>query len=158
MARILSALPAALLAASRGASANQYYRGLREVGMGARRAEVLQLFKLARAVWNESGDEIFRDITTTPHGDEILPWPSRRATGLRQNVTLIYRDRTTGTISRTNWSTVTEDGIAREQAMASAIDAYSPHAESYGQDLIGAVHTGSYRYTPLMSSSDDISG
>jgi hypothetical protein len=131
-------------------SANAYYRELRDLGIAARRSEVLQLFKLSRGLVATAGDEMFRDISKVPQENELSPWPTKKATGVRQNVSLIYRDRITGTLNRTMWSTTSENGVTRETAMASAIDAYSEHADAYGQDLIGAVHTGAYRYGPLL--------
>ena len=149
MPAILEALPAALQAARAGMSANEFGRWLTTIGMGARRAEVLGLYREARRLVRDSPDEIFRDITKAPTVSETIAWPSRKSTKLRQNVTLVYRDRVTGTIRSTKWSSTGEQAIKRETAMASAISAYGPHAEEYGQDLIGAVHTGSYRYTPF---------
>lgn len=148
MASILGSFNAALSAANRGLSANAFAAELRQAGAGARRAEVLNLYRLARQITQQSGQEIYRDITQTPTQADIVQWPSRGATGVRQNVSLIYRDRTTGQLLRTYYSVTTENGIPREQAVATAIDTYSSHAEEYNQDLIGAVHTGAYRYTP----------
>lgn len=149
MPRILGAFPAALNAASEGMSANAFYRSLQDLGVGARRSEVLQLYKIAVGIVARNPEEPFRDITQAPAGHETVPFPTRHATGVRQVVTLTYRDRTTGHIQQTFWSTVSPNGITRETAMATAIDAYSEHAEAYDQDLIGAVHTSSYILTPF---------
>lgn len=149
MPRILGAFPAALNAASEGISANAFYRRLQELGIGARRSEVLSLYKIAAGIIARSPEEPFRDVTQVPTGEHLLPFPTRHATGVRQVVTLTYRDRTTGHIQQTFWSTVSQNGITRETALATAIDAYSEHAESYDQDLIGAVHTSAYALTPF---------
>lgn len=149
MPAILGALPAALLSARGGQSANAFYRELQSLGMGARRSEVLALHKLAVGIVTRSPDEPFRDITKIPAGHEMQPWPTKKATGIMQNVTLVYRDRITGTILNTYWRNTSENGIKRETAMATAINAYSDHAESYNQDLIGAVHTSSYNMVPF---------
>lgn len=148
MPRVLGLLPSALIAARGGLSANAYYRELRDLGIAARRSEVLDLYKSARSIVAGSQDEPFRDIYSIPAGTEVTAWPSKKSTGLSQTVTLLYRDKTTGKINQTWWRTVTPNGITREEALATAIDAYSEHAESYGQELIGAVHTSSYRLTP----------
>lgn len=149
MARILGLFPSSLIAARQGMSANAYYRELRSLGLAARRSEVLALYKLSTSLVATSGEEPFRNIGVAPNPSELQPWPTKSATGIRQNVTLVYRDRVTGTIKRTYWSMSSEAGIAREEAMSRAINAYSEHAESYGQDLIGAVHTGAYQYAPF---------
>lgn len=148
MARILGLFPAALSAARGGMSANAFYREQQSLGMGARRTEVLQLFKVARGIISRTEEEPFRNRSVAPTQEEIGQWPSRTKTGVVQRVTLTYRDRTTGQIKQTYWATTNESPITREQAIAEAIDAYSEHAESYEQDLIGAVHTSAYNLVP----------
>lgn len=148
MARVLGLFPSALIAARGGMSANAYYKELRELGIAARRAEVLSLFKIAKGITVGSPDEPFRDISAVPTSSELSVWPSRKAEGIAQTVTLTYRDMITGQINQTWWRTVTPNGITREEALATAIDAYSEHAESYNQELIGAVHTSAYQLTP----------
>ena len=155
MAKVLGLLPSALVAARNGQSANQFYRDLRAVGLAARRSEVLELYKFARGITSRSPDEPFRDITRAPTGAEITPWPTRKATGIRQQVTLLYRDRTTGQISQTYWATNNTNPVTRELAMAQAVSAYSAHADEYDQDLIGAVHTGSYQNSPTALTDDN---
>lgn len=151
MPRILGLFPSSLIAAKADMTANAYYRELQSLGIAARRSEVLSLYKLSRSIVATAPDEPFRNIGQVPSENELSVWPTKRATGIRQNVSLIYRDRATGAIRRTFWSTSSENGITREEAMAQAIDVYSEHAERYKQDLIGAVHTGAYRYTPFMA-------
>lgn len=148
MARILGLFPSALIAARGGLSANAYYRELRDLGIAARRSEVLSLFKIAKSITTGSPDEPFRNIYDVPTSDELTTWPSKKSEGVAQTVTLTYRDMTTGQIQQTWWRTVTANGITREEALATAIDAYSEHAESYNQEIIGAVHTSAYRMTP----------
>jgi len=130
-------------------SANAFVRQLQSQGLGARRGELLQLYKVATGIVSRTADEPFRPLGAVPSGDELATWPSRTATGVAQTVTLTYRDRTTGTIKQTWYRSVTPNGITREEAIATAIDAYSEHAESYEQDLIGAVHTSAYNLTPF---------
>lgn len=148
MARILGLFPSALIAARGGLSANAYYNELRDLGIAARRSEVLSLFKIAKSITTGSPDEPFRNIYDVPTSDELTTWPSKKSEGVAQTVTLTYRDMTTGQIQQTWWRTVTPNGITREEALATAIDAYSEHAESYNQEIIGAVHTSAYRMTP----------
>jgi hypothetical protein len=118
--------------------------------MGIRRGEALSLFKYARSITTASPEEPFRDISQAPSGSEIGTQITRKATGIRQNVSLLYRDKTTGKIKQTFWSTTGSSPLTREEAIATAIDAYSEHAERYNQDLIGAVHTGAYNLVPPM--------
>lgn len=150
MARVLGALPAALIAARGGMSANAFIRELQSQGYGARRSELLQLYRTATSIVARTPDEPFRPLGGVPSGSELGTWPSRNATGVAQTVSLTYRDRTTGTIKQTWYRTVSPNGITREAAIAEAIDAYSEHAESYEQDLIGAVHTSAYNLSPFV--------
>lgn len=149
MPSIIGALGAAINAASAGMSANAFYRELRALGMGARRSEVLQLYKLANGIVSRNPDEPFRDIRQPPSAADMAAWPTRKAEGVQQVVTLIYRDRVTGHILPTYYRMSSSEGVARETAMATAINAYSDHADSYEQDLVGAVHTSVYRLTPF---------
>jgi hypothetical protein len=149
MPAILGLFPSALIGAKNGMSANAFVKEMRDLGMGARRAEMLSLYRIAKSIVVKSPDEAFQDITQVPSGDSVLEWPSKGATGIRQVVTLVYRDRTTGAQKVTHWSTTSPEGITREQAMATAINAYSDHADAYNQDLIGAVHSSAYQYVPF---------
>lgn len=149
MPAILGALGAALNAAREGMSANAFDRELRSLGMGARRSEVLNLYRIANAIVSKNPEEPFRDITQAPNAEHMSPWPTKRAEGVQQVVTLIYRDRITGKILPTYYRVSSPEGIIRETAMATAINAYAEHAEAYNQDLVGAVHTSSYRLTPF---------
>jgi hypothetical protein len=149
MARILAALPAALEAVNNGMSANAFDKQLRELGMGARRSEVLALYKAASGILARAPSEPFQDIRLNPAANPLPEWPTSKATGIHQTVALLYRDRTTGAILQTYWGTSSELGITREEAMATALNAYSDHAEEYNQDLIGAVHIASYQNVPM---------
>lgn len=145
MARILGLFPAALTAARSEMSANAFAREVQSQGLGARRSEVLALYRVARGIVARNAEEPFRPQQSVPQGDEMGIWPVKNPSGIMQTVTITYRDRATGQIKQTWWSTVTPNGITRERAVAQAIDAYSEHAEAYEQDLIGAVHTSAYR-------------
>jgi hypothetical protein len=109
---------------------------------------MLQLWRIAKDIATHSPGEMFKDISATPHGSDIKDWPSKKATGIVQNITLTYRDKATGDIKRTFYRTKGTEAISREQAVAQAIDAYTDASERYGQELIGAVHTSTYNLVP----------
>lgn len=136
-------------AVQQGMSANAFDRQLRELGLGARRSEVLALYKAAAGIVSRSPSEPFQDIRQNPASNPLPEWPTAKATGIHQTVALIYRDRTTGAILQTYWGTSSELGVTREEALATAINAYSDHADEYNQDLIGAVHIASYQNVPM---------
>lgn len=148
MAKVLGLFRSALGAAARGMSEAAWEREARGLGMGARSSEMLQLWRIAKKITVASPTEIFKDISLKPSGDDIQAWPSKNATGIVQNISITYRDKATGAIKQTFYRTKGTDSISREQAIAMAIDAYAAAAERYGQELIGAVHTSTYRLTP----------
>lgn len=148
MPRILGLLPSALLAARQGATASEYYAALRSRGMAPRSSEAYRLYGIAKNIVSRSGDEPFKPIDQVPTGEDLVAWPSKGATGVSQTVSLTYRDKATGVLKQTWWRTVSPNGITREQAVSTAIDAYAEHADRYGQDLVGAVHTSAYLLTP----------
>ena len=153
MPAILGLFPSALISVQGGQSANGWIRTMRSIGLGARRSEMLELYSLARGIVSRSPDEIFRDITQVPTASEIQVWPTRKATGFIQTVTLIYRDRTTGKLNQTYWKTSNVTPMRRETAMATAVSAYSFQAERYNQDLVGAVHTSTYQQVPFAAAA-----
>lgn len=148
MPRILGLLPSALVAARNGMSTRAYYQALRNLGIAPRQSEVGKLMGVARQIVTATPNEPFRPINQVPSGSDLGVWPSRNATGIAQTVSLVYRDQATGQLHQTWWRTVTPQGITREQAIATAINAYDENAERYGQDLIGATHTSAYTLVP----------
>jgi hypothetical protein len=152
MVAILALFPSALQAASRGISESQWERETRAQGMGARSSEMGKLFAIAVSVVTAQPSDPFKPQHLAPTASELQAWPTKKATGIRQNVTLTYRNRATGAIKQTWWSTIGDVAITREQATAMAVAAYADTAEAYEQDLIGAVHTSAYRMTPDLFS------
>jgi hypothetical protein len=149
MARVLALFPSALYAASQRMSQAAFERYARSLGMGARNTEMRELFRIAQGIVARSPESPYADPFAIPAGNEVQPWPTKSATGVRQNVVITYRDRTTGKILKTYYSVHSENGIARDEAVAKGIDAYASHADRYNQDLIGAIHTSSYRNVPF---------
>lgn len=149
MARVLGLLPAALVAARGGMSFSAFQRQQVALGEGARTSEMRALWRYAQTIVNRAHDDPFAEQSAIPAANELTPWPTKAATGIKQVVTLIYRDKTTGTITHTYYNVVSPQGVARSDAIAKAISAYSDHTEEYKQDLIGAVHTGAYNLQPF---------
>lgn len=148
MARVLGLWNSALRAARGGMNASQWYEQLRRQGIAPRSSEAYALFKIAVQVHSTAGQELTRDQTVVPRPGPNDSWPSRKARGIRQGVTLTYRNRTTGTNVVSYWSVISEKGITRQEAVQRAIAAYADHAEAYDQDLIMAVHSSAKRLVP----------
>lgn len=152
MARVLGLFPAALNAARSGGSANAFYRELQAEGIAPRRSEALQLFKIARNVIDKSAGEVFKPTSAVPTAGDIAQWPTKIRSGIIQNVTVTLRDKTTGTVTSKPLSIKVEQAITRDAAIAKAVDLASEHADSYNQEIIGAVHTSTYELSPDLLS------
>lgn len=148
MARVLGLFPAALTAARGGMSANKFYSQLRDLGIAPRRAEALQLFKIASNVVAKGAEEPFRNQQSVPTASEIAQWPTRVRAGIMQNVAVTFRDKTTGQLTSKPLSIKTEHGITRQEAIAKAIDMASEHSDAYNQEIVGAVHVATYELSP----------
>ena len=149
MARILGLWPSALRAARAGITAQEWYKILQVQKLAPRRSEANTLFRHAVAMVASSGDEIGKRQSERPRISDMEVWPTKTATGVRQTVTMLYRDRTTGHIQQTFWSVTSPKGITRREAVSRAIDAYATNADAYNQDLIMAVHSSARRMVPL---------
>lgn len=152
MARILGLWNSALKAARGGMTASQWYSALRTQGVAPRSSEAFALFRVAVKVAAGGGNETSREQSAVPRPGPGDIWPTKNATGIRQNVTLAYRNRATGVITQTYWSTISEKGVTRQEAVEAAINSYSDHADEYDQDLIMAVHSSAYRLRPDLFS------
>lgn len=149
MARALGLFPAALIAARGNMGANAFYNELRTLGVAPRRSEALALYRTAKGVVSVEGNDVYEDPNANPASGVLRDWPTKNATGIRQNVTLVYRDRATGEFSTTKYSVVSDNGITRNEAVNEAVAAYSDQAENYDQDLISAVHTSAFQFAPF---------
>lgn len=149
MARVLGLLPSALIAAAQNAGAGAYYGVLRALKSAPRTSEAYALYRVAKSITSAAGTDVFQPLNQNPASNTLPIFPTKVATGFRQNVSLVYRDRTTGQISKTYFSVTSETGMTRESAISKAIAAYADQAEAYNQDLIGAVHTSAYQLMPM---------
>lgn len=149
MARILAAFPSALIAAREGMSANAFYRQLQSLGMGARRSEVLALYRASKSILSLSPEEPFRDIRQVPVGNEIGVWPTRKATGYSQTVAMTFRNKITGEIILRHSSVSSEQPMVRETAMAHVLRVWTAGEQSLEMQLIGAVHVSTRHKVPM---------
>lgn len=152
MARILGAFPAALIAARGGMSIRAFQRELRAAGMGARDTEVSALYKLAQQTLQRSGDDLFGNPDLVPDLETAKPWPTISATGVKQAVEITYRQKGTGILVTVPYQVTSENGVTRQEAIETAVNAYASQAERYNQELVGAVHTKTFRLVPSVIS------
>jgi hypothetical protein len=148
MAKIHGLLPYALIAAREGATTRQFGAAMRALGLGARSSEMEKLMSIAKGILAADKEEPFRDIRFAPLPSEMKEWSTKSATGVRQNVAVIVRERVTGQLRVVPYSAYSDTGVTREQAMAAAINAYSGRNEQYNSDVIGTIHRATLRYVP----------
>ena len=142
-------LGSAIRAAQEGKSAGAWLRALRAVGAGIRRAVGLELYKIARGIAAEAGQEPARDLDRVPSLAEMPPSPTRNSSGVIQTVRLVYREKITGNLREVYHNTKSENGVSRQEAIDNAIQAYAAHSEEYQNTLVGAVHTSAIRLVPV---------
>jgi hypothetical protein len=138
----------ALRAAAAGLPANDFVKLLQAEGLGTRRSTVLQLYKVAKGLTVAAEGEPYANQHEVPYGSALGQWPTKKAAGIRQNVKIVYRDRTTGDYKTVPYSTITANGMTRQAAIAAAIDSYADNAERYNQDLVGAFHSSAQLMIP----------
>ena len=148
MARILGLLPSALRAARAGLSATEWYKLLRVQGLAPRRSEAYKLYAQAVGLVSNAPSEIGQPLSKKPVVSQLRPYPTAKATGVMQTVTLLYRNNTTGTVNQVFYRVTSKTGVTRSKAIKQAIEAYAGSAENYDQEMIGAVHSSAYRMEP----------
>lgn len=148
MARILDLMPSALRAARAGLSATEWYKILRVQGIAPRQSEAYKLYSQAIGLVSNAPNEIGAPLSQKPRASELPIYPTSKATGIMQTITLLYRNKTTGAINQVFYRVTSEKGVTRSKAIKTAIDAYAGQAENYDQDMIAAVHSSAYRMEP----------
>lgn len=138
----------ALRAAAAGLPANDFVKLLQAEGLGTRRSEVLKLYRIAKSLTVAAEGEPYANPGEVPSGQALGQWPTKKAGGIRQNVKLVYKDKTTGDYKVTHYSTITANGMTRNAAVAAATNAYADAAERYNQELVGAFHSSAQLMIP----------
>lgn len=141
-------MPWALAFAKAGKSASAFIREMRRLGLGARDSEMRKIFRIAQEVVSRAADEVFRPLSRKPRVSSLPPWATKYATGVRQNVQLIYRNKTTGELTSTYWSVHSDKGVTRQEAIDRAISEYSVHDQEYNSELQSALHVSAFRLVP----------
>ena len=148
MARILGLMPSALRAARAGLTATEWYKLLRVQGIAPRQSEAYKLYSQAVGLVSNAPNEIGARQSEKPRMSELSVYPTKNATGMMQTVTLMYRNKTTGTFNTVFYRVTSKTGVTRATAVKKAVDAYAGQAENYDQELIAAVHSSAYRMEP----------
>lgn len=150
MARITDVHQYVVRAAREGVTPSELLRALRAAGMGTRESELRALYKTILQQASKSKGEIYAPVNEVPDFTNAQPWVTVSKRGVSQAVEITYRQRSTGTQVTVPYRVNSETGVTRQQAIDKAIEAYKMRAEQYDQELVGAVHTKTYRLSPTV--------
>ena len=133
-----------------GLSGARMLSTLREFGIGIRRQDFYRLWGQATSVVAEAGAEPTRPLELAPTLSEITPVAAgpRAEPGVIQTVRLVYNESVTGNLRTVYYSTKSDEGMTRQEAVNAAIDAYATHSEEYETTLVAAAHTSAIRIVP----------
>ena len=88
-------------------------------------------------------------VNLRPVASEIQAWETKKAKGYIQQVEVLVRERATGQIISVPFSVSGRALVSRRNAIQQALDVYSDeNAEKYGQQILGAIYTGTYEARP----------
>lgn len=148
MARVGGTMSLAMAFAKQQKSASAFIREARKLKIGARESEMRAIYRIAQEVVSRGTTEPFQPLNRKPRYNTLPPWGTKYATGVRQNVQLVYRNNTTGELKSTYWSVHSERGITRQEAIERAIAEYSVHDQEYNSSLQSALHVSAFRLKP----------
>lgn len=115
---------------------------------------------LADSTWHRLYAEIKNSVATiteklgqgigrVPVASEIQIWETASAKGYIQQVEVLIRDRATNEIISIPFSLSGKTLRSRNTALKAALDTYRPDSVSgEGQQILGAVYTGTYEMRP----------
>lgn len=138
----------ALRAAKGAVSANAALTELKALDSGIRRQDFLALVREFRGdlALNLSG--IDRPGSRRPFTREITLVTSTVATGYTQMVDIWVKDIDTGEIFSRPYGIRTDDLMTHDDAIETALDRYSAHAEGYGQTILAGTYGGTLLWAP----------
>ena len=139
-----------LRGAQQGMSGARMLDTLRAFEIGIRRQDFYRLWGQAVSVVQEAGAEPTRPLDQAPTLNEITPVAAgpRADPGVIQTVRLVYKESVTGNLRTVYYSTKSDEGMTRQEAVNAAIDAYATHSEEYETTLVAAAHTSAIRIVP----------
>lgn len=141
-------MPWALKFAKEQKSASAFIAAMRKLKIAGRDSEMRAIYRIAQEVVSRGTTEPFQPLNRKPRYNTLPPWGTKYATGVRQNVELVYRNRTTGEYKVTFWSVHSDRGITRQEAIERAIAEYSVHDQEYNSTLESTLHVSAFRLRP----------
>ena len=143
---------AALASVLEGMSATQGLRWFRSIGghvatqtWYAARAHIEATISAREGIYNE-------EQRLRPTASEIIKWSTPSARGYVQKVEVLVRERATNAVISAPYSSMGKRLRSRQAIVREALSIYSgDQAEKYGQQILGAVYTGTYQAVPMES-------
>jgi hypothetical protein len=138
----------AISAIKAGLSANRGLAAAREAGLGVQRASWLKLYAEVKTSLAGQAGEMTAPLNRRPLSSEIFTMSTKAQEGYLQQVEVDVRDRASGEILVRPYSVRGDSLISRGDAVDTAIDSFSTHADAYGEQILGAAYTGTYLLAP----------
>jgi hypothetical protein len=146
-----SPLWAAISAIKDGLSANAGLNAARAAGLGVRRETWLKLYSEAKSALVGAPKEMSAPLNRRPTSAELFAFEAPNARGYLHQVDVYVRDRETGDVSVRPYSIRTDELLIRDDAIATALDAFGGNADRYNEQVLGAAHVGAYVFVPKSS-------
>lgn len=131
-----------------GESANQAFRTAVGTTVGIRRADFLSLYRQVRDDIQRQSTGIDRPGDRRPFQREIVAMFTVVETGFMQHLDIWVKDRETGEIYPRPFSIRTDDLLTHDDAIATALEAFEEHADTYGETILGASYRSTYELVP----------
>lgn len=123
-----------------------------EIDASITREEWADAIGSARAAIANKVDESTRPLNRRPVGSEITNYPTRKARGFLQQVTVFVRDVDTGIIEERPYYVKTETLRSRQVIVNEALSRFATSAavdpEGYEGEIVGAIYDGTHHMVP----------
>lgn len=131
-----------------GESANQAFRTAVGTTVGIRRQDFLSLYRQVKGDIERQATGIDRPGNRRPFSREVVAMFTVVETGFMQHLDIWVKDRETGEIYPRPFSIRTDDLMTHDDAIATGLEAFSEHADSYGETILGATYRSTYALVP----------
>lgn len=152
-----NANPWAVAAARGRISANEALRQLRAEGNGIRRQDFLTLVREIRGQLEAQSLGYDRRGDRRPYRREIQFFFGASVTGFVQYIDVWVKSHETGEVYPRPYGLRTDELMTHDDAVATALDRYSEHADKYGESILGASYMATYEYIPGLPPTNPLS-
>lgn len=142
---------AAISSIKQGLSANEGLKQFRAAGGHVGRSAWLALRAEVGAALAKRPAEMAANLASVPVGTEVSTFSTVKASGVIQQVEVLYRVKGTDAVVNRPFSVKGQQMIARQDAIQAALDQMSASQQQdlyEEQVILGAVYVGSYELVP----------